>query len=193
MYPGGRKEGGPMNVLASKDQLRASLLRWTLFLVPLIVLLGFAAGKVAGPDTVWFQNLVKPAIYPPPAVFGIVWTVLYIMIGFALALVASAWGAPGRGAALAVFAVHFIGNLAWTSVFFGMQNIVGGLIVLGYAVATLLVTMLLFWRVRRAAALLLVPYLAWASFATVLNYQFLAENPDGGQGGSSGAVSRVKL
>lgn len=182
-----------MNVLASKEQLRASFVRWALFLVPLVLLLGFAAGRVAGPDTVWFQNLVKPAIYPPPAVFGIVWSALYVMIGLALALVASAWGAPGRGVAIAAFAVHFVGNLAWTSVFFGMQDITGGLMVLGYAVVTLLIVLVLFWRVRRAAALLLIPYLAWASFATLLNYQFMAENPDGGQQGASGAVQRVKL
>lgn len=182
-----------MNILASKGQLRASLLRWSLFFVPLIVLLGFAAGKVAGPDTIWFANLVKPAIYPPPAAFGIVWTVLYIMIGFSLALVASAWGAAGRGLALIAFAVHFVGNLAWTGVFFGMENITGGLAVLLYAVVTLLIVMVLFWRVRKAAALLLVPYLAWASFATVLNYQFLVENPDGGTSGASGAAQRVKL
>lgn len=182
-----------MNVLASKQQLRASLVRWALFLVPLVVLLGLAAGRLAGPDTVWFQNLVKPAIYPPPAVFGIVWSVLYVMIGFALAMVASASGAPGRGLAMAAFAAHFIGNLAWTSVFFGMQNIVGGLMVLGYAVVTLVIVLALFWRVRRTAAVLLLPYLAWASFATALNYQFLVENPDGGQVGASGAVQRVKL
>jgi translocator protein len=182
-----------MNILASKGQLRASLLRWSLFFVPLTVLLGFAAGKVAGPDTIWFANLVKPAIYPPPAAFGIVWTVLYIMIGFSLALVASAWGAAGRGIALIAFAVHFVGNLAWTGVFFGMENITGGLAVLLYAVVTLLIVMVLFWRVRKAAALLLVPYLAWASFATVLNYQFLVENPDGGTSGASGAAQRVKL
>lgn len=182
-----------MNVLASKGQLRSSLLRWSLFLVPLVLLLGFAAGKAAGPDTVWFANLVKPAIYPAPAVFGIVWSVLYIMIGFALAIIASAWGAPGRGLAILAFAAHFIGNLAWTSVFFGMQNITGGLMVLGYAVVTLLIVMVLFWRVRKVAALLLVPYLAWASFATALNYQFMVENPDGGMVGASGAVSRIKL
>lgn len=182
-----------MNVLASKTQLRASLLRWSLFLVPLIVLLGFAAGKAAGPDTVWFQNLIKPAIYPPPVVFGIVWTGLYVMIGFALALIASAWGAPGRGLALIMFALHFVGNLAWTPVFFGMQNITGGLAVLAYAVVTLLIVFVLFWRVRKAAALLLVPYLAWASFATALNYQFLIENPDGGVASPNGAAQRVKL
>jgi translocator protein len=182
-----------MNILASKEQLRASLLRWSLFLVPLIVLLGFAAGRVAGPDTVWFANLVKPAIYPPPALFGIVWTVLYIMIGFAVALVASAWGAEARGLALIAFGFHFFGNLAWTTVFFGLQDITGGLAVLGYAVVTLLIVMVLFWRVRRLAALLLLPYLAWASFATLLNYQFLVENPDGGAAGGNGAAQRIKL
>ncbi|MEM8726345.1 MAG: TspO/MBR family protein, partial [Pseudomonadota bacterium] len=130
---------------------------------------------------------------PPPATFGIVWSVLYVMIGFALALVVSAWGAHGRGLAIVLFAVHFVGNLAWTLVFFGMQNMTGGLIVLGYAVVTLLAVIAVFWRVRRGAALLLLPYLAWACFATVLNYQFIALNPDGGNTSESGAVERVTL
>lgn len=182
-----------MNVLASKGQLRASLLRWSLFLVPLIVLLGFTAGQLGSPQTAWFQSLTKPAIFPPPAAFGIVWAVLYVMIGFALALVVSAWGASGRAMAIIIFAAHFLGNLAWTPVFFGMQNMQGGLIVLGYAVITLLAVMWSFWRVRRSAALLLIPYLAWASFATVLNYQFIAENPGGGERDTNGAAVEVSL
>ncbi|MEM9501588.1 MAG: TspO/MBR family protein [Pseudomonadota bacterium] len=182
-----------MNFLASKKQLRASFLRWSLFLVPLIVLLGFLGGQLGSPQTAWFQGLEKPGIFPPPATFGIVWTVLYVMIGLALALVISAWGAFGRGLAIIVFAVHFIGNLAWTAVFFGMQNMTGGLIVLGYAVVTLIAVMVAFWRVRRGAALLLLPYLAWVCFATVLNYQFIVLNPEGGAAGESGAIERVTL
>ncbi len=182
-----------MNILASKAQLRASLLRWSLFLVPLIVLLGFLGGQLGSPQTVWFQNLTKPAIFPPPAAFGIVWGILYAVIGFSVALVASAWGAHGRGIAIIVFAAHFIGNLAWTPVFFGMQNMMGGLYVLAYVVASLLVVIALFWRVRRIAALLLLPYLAWASFATVLNWQFIVQNPDAGAGDASGAAVGVEL
>ena len=182
-----------MNFLASKAQLRASFVRWSLFLVPLIVLLGFLGGQLGSPNTVWFQSLEKPAIFPPPATFGIVWTVLYIMIGFALAMVVSAWGARGRGLAVIVFAIHFVGNLAWTAVFFGMQNMTGGLIVLAYAAVTLIAVIWAFWRVRRNAALLLLPYLVWVCFATVLNYQFIAENPDGGARGESGAVERIEL
>ena len=61
-----------MNVLASPAQLRASFLRWALFMVPLVLLIGFFASQLGGPDTAWFAGLNKPAIYPPPVVFGIV-------------------------------------------------------------------------------------------------------------------------
>lgn len=142
----------------------------------------------------WFQGLNKPAIFPPPAAFGIVWTILYVMIGFSVALVASAWGAFGRGIAIIAFALHFIGNLAWTYAFFGLQNMGLGLGVLVYTTLTLLVVIWLFWRVRKAAALMLVPYLAWAAFASVLNWQFIAQNPDGGVSGEeAGAVERFEL
>ena len=182
-----------MNFLASKAQLRASFIRWALFMVPLTVLLGFTAGSLGGPDTVWFQSLTKPAIFPPPMWFGIVWGVLYVLIGVSLALVASAWGAYGRGFALVLFAVHFVGNLAWTPVFFGMQEMTWALYVLFYVVVSLLAVIAVFWRVRRSAALLLLPYLAWVCFATVLNYQFIAENPDGGAKAGEGAVERFEL
>ncbi|MEO0907264.1 MAG: TspO/MBR family protein [Pseudomonadota bacterium] len=182
-----------MNFLASKAQLRASFLRWSLFLVPLIVLLGFTAGRLGSPDTVWFQSLTKPAIFPPPMWFGIVWSVLYVMIGFALALVASAWGAYGRGVAIILFALHFLGNLAWTYVFFGLQDMTAGLYVLIYTVFSLVVVIAAFWRVRRWAGVMLLPYLAWVMFASVLNYQFIVENPDGGPGDGAGAAQRIEL
>ena len=182
-----------MNMLASRGQLRASFIRWALFTVPLCVLLGFLAGQTGSPETAWFQSLAKPDIYPEPKWFGIVWTILYVMIGFALALVASAWGARGRTAALWVFAVHFALNLAWSYVFFGAQQITGALVLLVAIVLTLLVVIALFWRVRRLAGLLLLPYLAWVCFATALNYQFLQLNPDADGGDANGAVERVRI
>ena len=182
-----------MNFLASKAQLRASLIRWSLFCVPLIVLLGFVGGQMGSPNTFWFQSLNKPAIFPPPAAFGIVWSILYVMIGFSLALVASAWGAFGRGLAVGLFALHFVFNMAWTAVFFGMQNMEGGLIVLGLGVVTLLPVIWAFFRVRPIAAYLLVPYFGWLCFASALNYQFIAENPDGGARQESGAAVEVSL
>ena len=185
--------GDYMNVIASRSQLRASFFRWALFTVPLIVLLGFVAGQLGSPNTLWFQSLVKPDIFPPPAAFGIVWSILYVMIGIALALVCSSWGARGRGLAIGLFAVHFLFNLAWTPVFFGNQNIEGGLIVIAIVLMTLLAVIGAFWRVRKLAALLLLPYLAWVGFATLLNYEFLQANPDGGQAVPSNATQRIQL
>jgi tryptophan-rich sensory protein len=182
-----------MNVLASKAQLRASFLRWALFLVPLTLLVGFTAGQLGGPGTAWFAGLVKPAIYPPPIAFPIVWSTLYILIGCAMALVASAWGAHGRAIALVAFAIHFLITQSWSAVFFGRQDIIAGLIVLGVGIASLAVALALIWRVRRISALLLLPYLAWLCFAALLNYQFLVANPDGGPRGASGVETRVEL
>jgi tryptophan-rich sensory protein len=185
-----------MNFLASREQLRASLIRWSLVCVPLCVLLGFLVGRISGsgPGDPWFDALAKPAIYPPPATFGIVWSALYAMMGFALALVGSAWGARGRSTAIAAFAVQFLVNLAWSPVFFGAHQITGGLVVIAALDVLVLVTLVLFWRVRKLAGALLLPYLAWVLFATALNYEFLRLNPeaDGVQGGS-GASARVRI
>jgi tryptophan-rich sensory protein len=170
-----------MTELASPGQLRASFLRWSLFIVPLVLFLGFFSGQLAGsgPGNTWFDDLVKPSIYPPPALFGIVWSILYVMIGFALVLVIIARGAPGRGAAIAAFVVQLALNLAWSPLFFGMHQMQAALILLVVLVLAIVVTIVLFRKVRPMAAALLLPYLAWCLFATLLNWQFLEANPGG--------------
>lgn len=168
-----------MNLLASQGQLRASLLRWALVCVPAVVLLGFLSGMLAqsGPDNPWFAALEKPAAFPPPALFGIVWTILYAMMGLSLAMILSARGARGRGLAVLAFAVQFALNLAWSPVFFAMHQITGALVVIALLDVAVIVTIVLFSRLRAVAALLLVPYLAWILFATYLTFAFLQANP----------------
>ena len=184
-----------MTGLASRGQLRASFLRWALFTVPLVLLLGFLSGQAgSNAESVWFQSLVKPAIFPPPMWFGIVWSILYVLMGLALAMVSAAWGARGRTAAIVAFALQLLVNLAWSPVFFGMHRIREALIVIGVLDVLVIVTIVLFWRVRRVAALLLLPYLAWIAFATLLNWEFLQANPDGGrEGTANGAVQRYEF
>lgn len=184
-----------MRYLASPAQLRASLLRWSLFTVPTVLGLGFLSSIVAqaGPQNPWFAALAKPGLYPPPATFGIVWSVLYVLIGVSLAMVASARGAPGRGVAVALFAAQLMFNLAWSPVFFAMHMMSTALGIIIVMIVLTLLTIALFWRVRPMAGALLLPYLAWICFAAVLNYQFLALNPnaDGAQG--SGAAVRMQI
>lgn len=184
-----------MNRLASPAQLRASLIRWALFIVPLVMLLGFLSGQLSGSgaNNPWFEALDKPAIYPPPVTFGIVWSILYAMIGFAFALVCAAWGSRGRGIAIIAFIVQLAVNLAWTPVFFSMHDIKAALIVIGVLDMLVLITTILFFRVRRWAGILMLPYLAWILFATALNYQFLVINADASGKATQDEVQRVKF
>ena len=183
-----------MNRLTSPAQLRASFLRWALFVVPAVMLLGFLSGQVGGDaDSPWFQSLDKPSIFPPPATFGIVWSTLYFLMGLAMALVCSAWGARWRGWAIAAFIVQLALNLAWSPTFFGAHQITLAQYLLFAIDAAVLITLILFFRVRRVAGWLLGPYMAWLLFATVLNWQFLQLNPEADGRDVSGSILRIEL
>lgn len=183
-----------MNRFASPAQARASIVRWSLFIVPTVVLLGFLSAEIGGDaSSPWFRSLAKPATFPPPAAFGIVWSILYVLMGLAFAMVCAAWGKRGRGWAIAAFLVQFALNLAWSPLFFGAHRITAALYLLAAIDVAVIVTIALFWRARRAAALLMLPYLAWILFATVLNWQFLQLNPDADGAAVSGSVQRIEL
>lgn len=184
-----------MTELASIGQLRGSLLRWTLLLVPAVLLLGMLSGQLAGSaaDNPWFASLVKPELYPSPGVFAVVWAALYILMGLSLAMVASARGAQWRMAAVAVFGLQLVLNLAWSPLFFGGHQIVAALALLVALDIAVIATIVLFRLVRPVAALLLLPYLGWILFATLLNWQFHVANPEADGREVSGAVQRIQL
>ncbi|HVJ03521.1 MAG TPA: TspO/MBR family protein [Sphingomonas sp.] len=169
-----------MSEIASKGQLRLAYLRWAIVTVPFILLLGFASGRLApsGSENPWFVRLAKPAIMPPDWAFPVAWTIIYVLLGLALAMVLNARGARGRGAALAVFVLQMAINLAWSPVFFGLHQVAIALGMIAALIVLVAVTALLFWRVRKGAALLLLPYLAWLGFAGVLLYEIDRLNPD---------------
>ncbi len=169
-----------MSGIASKGQLRMSFLRWAVFTVPLILLLGFASGRAvpSGSENGWYMALQKPEITPPGWLFPVAWTTLYILMGFAVAMVLHARGAKGRGLALGVFAVQFVLNLAWTPLFFGMHQVGAALLAIIAMLLLAIVTTLLFGRIRSLAAWLMVPYLVWISFAGVLTWRIGQLNPD---------------
>jgi len=126
----------------------------------------------AGGVTEWYPTLTKPAYTPPNWVFGPVWVTLFALMGVAVWLV---WrqGLDTRPVriALALFAVHFVFNVAWSGAFFGLRSPAAGLAVIAVLLIAIGATMTAFARVDRRAALLLVPYLVWTGFAAVLNYQ----------------------
>lgn len=169
-----------MNEIASPGQLRLAYARWALVTVPVILFLGFLSGRIAnsGYGNRWFDALAKPELMPPGWAFGVAWSILYALMALALAMVLHARGAKGRGLAIAFFLVQLALNLSWSPLFFRAHQI-GNALVLILALFVLVgITTALFWRIRRAAGLLLLPYLAWLAFASWLNYEIGRLNPE---------------
>ncbi|MFW6194445.1 MAG: TspO/MBR family protein [Halobacteriota archaeon] len=120
---------------------------------------------------VWYATLQKPFFTPPNWVFGPAWTTLYILMGIALFLV---WnkGIQDRKVqvAMGVFGVQLVLNSLWSILFFGMQNPFYAFIEVIILWFAILATIILFYGIDKRASFLLVPYILWVSFASVLNY-----------------------
>ena len=122
----------------------------------------------------WYQALAKPAWTPPNWLFAPVWTVLYVMIGFAGWLV---WRAEGASPAVAIWIVQLGLNAAWSWVMFGLHNIGAALGVIAVLWLAILLFIVTARRTSGTAAALFVPYLAWVSFAAALNFEIWRLNP----------------
>lgn len=137
----------------------------------LVPFLAASVGALFGPDA-WYESLAKPALTPPGYVFGPVWTMLYATMGVAAWMVWSRKGFSGARWALGLFFAQLLLNGAWTWLFFGLHLPLVALVDIVLLWALILLTLIAFWRIRRAAGALLIPYLAWVSFAALLNAQF---------------------
>ena len=184
-----------MRGLASKSQLRMSLLRYALVTVPALLLLGTISGTLAGSGAgnPWFDALEKPAIMPPGWVFGAAWTLLYILLGIALALILHARGARGRAAALAFFFAQLVLNYAWSPIFFAAHAIGTAFVTILAMIVLSLIAALLFGRIRRTAGLLMLPYIAWLIFAAILTWQIGTLNPQGAAIAEPEASADIRL
>ncbi|MDQ3556818.1 MAG: tryptophan-rich sensory protein [Gemmatimonadota bacterium] len=137
------------------------------------VALALAAGWIGshwqpGP---WYEGLRKPVWNPPAGVLGPVWTALYLLMGIAAWLVWRRRGFDGASGALSLFAVQLVLNAAWSWLFFGLRSPGGALVGILILWVAILAIVAAFARHHRIAAMLLFPYLAWVSFAAVLNFR----------------------
>ncbi len=118
----------------------------------------------------WYENLYKPSWNPPSWVFGPVWSLLYVMMAVAAWLVWREGGWRRQKQCLTLFLVQWILNTLWTPIFFGMHRLDWAFAEILLLWLALVATIRCFWPVQKASGLLLLPYLAWISFAAVLNF-----------------------
>ena len=143
--------------------------------------LTFAAAAVGALPSVdaaaFYGQLDKPGWAPPAWLFGPVWSVLYLLMGIAAWLVWRERPARGLDGALKLYVVQLIANSLWSWLFFGWHR---GALAFGEVLSLwvlIALTLASFWRIRRLAGLLLLPYLAWVSFASALNWAVWLRNP----------------
>lgn len=137
-----------------------------LFLLATFAAAAFGARFLPGP---WYEALAKPSWNPPNWLFGPVWTVLYIAIAVAAWMVWRQVGWQAAAAALTVWLLQLVLNGAWSWLFFGLRRPGWALVEILVLWVVIAITVALFWRLRPAAGALLLPYLAWVSFAALLN------------------------
>jgi tryptophan-rich sensory protein len=126
----------------------------------------FTTPAIAG----WYSALIKPSVAPPNWIFGPVWTTLFLLMGIALFLV---WKARSKGdprILFGVFGVQLVLNVLWSFIFFGLHNPGAAFVEILCLWLAIAATIGVFAKVSKPAALLLVPYIAWVSFAGYLNY-----------------------
>lgn len=147
-----------------------------------IELLGGVSGWVSnsGFGNSWFDGLQKPFFMPPGWTFGLVWPILYALLGVSLAMVLSEPSSERRRLALILFFAQLALNFAWSPIFFAAHDIALAKWVIFLMAILAAAAAGQFLRIRKAAGFLMVPYLAWLVFAATLNITIEAMNPGAG-------------
>jgi benzodiazapine receptor len=121
--------------------------------------------------TSWYPTLVKPSFTPSGFYIGLIWIVLFFLMGISLFLI---WRETPSSiearVALNFFAAQLIVNVLWSMAFFGMRSPIRGVFVIAFLWILILINIIKFWPVNRTAAILLIPYIVWVSIAAYLNY-----------------------
>ena len=125
----------------------------------------------------WYETLAKPSFTPPSWLFAPAWVTLYVLMGVAAFLIwRKGLDIKNVKSALIIFLVQLVLNALWSAIFFGAKSLIGGAVVIVLLWIVILFTILRFFKISAAAGGLLIPYILWVSFASVLNISILALN-----------------
>ena len=125
----------------------------------------------------WYRDLNKPSWNPPDFLFPIAWTILYAMMAAAAWIVWEDAGWPAAAVPIALWILQLVFNALWSALFFGMKRVDYAMVDVALLWLSILATIIAFWSISPLAGALLLPYLAWVSFAALLNFTILRLNP----------------
>lgn len=142
--------------------------RWKLVIS---IIIPFFASFIGGLFTAssvssWYLELAKPFFNPPSWIFGPVWTILYLLMGISLYLI---WTSKYSKKAFVIFGIQLFLNALWSILFFGLKNPLLAFIEIIFLWISILLTIIIFYKISKKAAYLLVPYILWVTFAAILN------------------------
>jgi len=165
--------------VATEARSGRPVLKTALVTIPAIVIVGTLMGYLSnsGFENGWYAELRKPSFQPPSWMFGVVWTILYSLLGLAMAIVLQEPPSKDRRDALWLFGGQLLLNFSWSPVFFGLQMIDMALVVLLVMLVMALATARYFRKLNPLAGWLMLPYLLWLCLAVTLNYETGRLNP----------------
>lgn len=123
----------------------------------------------------WYRDLNKPSWTPPNVLFPIIWAILYLLMALAATRISNI---PGTELALALWGLQITINTLWSGIFFGLHRILAGAVIIAMLWLVVLTTTLAFWSHDSVAALMMVPYLIWGTYALALNTSVWLRNRD---------------
>lgn len=144
--------------------------------IPLLIGFGGSIFTSASINSGWYDSLQKPVFNPPSVVFGPVWTLLYLLIGFSSFLIWNSSTNENTKTAYFVYSIQLFLNFLWSILFFGLKNPALGLVGILILLVSIIFNIKVFYQLNKTSAYLLVPYLFWVSFATVLNFFIFSMN-----------------
>lgn len=162
-----------MSDIHQPQPAKSGLAVWGALALFIVVCLGVGGlGAIATTPEIdgWYRTLNKPTWNPPSVVFGPVWTTLYIMMAVAAWLVWRTRGFRGAAVALSLFGVQLALNAAWSWIFFGLHQPGWAAVEIVILWLAIVATTIAFFKVRATAGWLMIPYIAWVSFAAFLNF-----------------------
>lgn len=150
-----------------------------IYLISFIILcnlIGAIGGIWTDSKSSWYEKIKKSPLNPPSWVFGIVWTILFTLMGISLYLIYNSQNSKIRTMALILFCIQFIFNILWSYLFFGLQNPLYSFIDIILLLISILLMGYFFFKINKIATFLNLPYFLWVSFASYLNYFILRNN-----------------